>query len=121
MDKLQEVKNNYNLLGEFPGAKRLGNGIYRVNPCPRCGGKDHFTIFEPNSSKNKNSWWTYSSFSGCCKGGSIVDYLVEFKGMDMKQAIKELTGAETSPSVKKEIKNKPIVADPKEPQEKKYD
>lgn len=121
MDKLQEVKNNYNLLGEFPGAKRLGNGIYRVNPCPRCGGKDHFTVFEPNSSKNKNSWWTYSSFSGCCKGGSIVDYLVEFKGMDMKQAIKELTGAETSPSVKKEIKNKPIVADPKEPQEKKYD
>lgn len=121
MDKLQEVKNNYNLLGEFPRAKRLGNGVYRVNPCPKCGGKDHFTLFEPNSSKNRNSWWTYSSFSGCCKGGSIVDYLVEFKGMDMKQAIKELTGVETFPSVKKEIKNKPIVADPKEPQEKKYD
>lgn len=120
MDKLQEVKNNYNLLGEFPGAKKLGSGVYRVNPCPQCGGKDHFTVFEPNSPRNKNSWWTYSSFSGCCKGGSIVDYLIEFKGMNMQQAIKELTGEETSLSVKKEIKNKPIVADPKEPHEKNY-
>lgn len=53
MDKLQDIKINYNLLNEFPGAKRLGNGVYRVNPCPKCGGKDHFTLFEPNSSKTE--------------------------------------------------------------------
>lgn len=121
MDKLQESKINYNLLNEFPGAKRLGNGVYRVNPCPKCGGKDHFTLFEPNSSKNRNSWWTYSSFNGCCNGGSVVDYLIEFKGMSKDDAIKELTSGETSSSIKREVKNKPIVADPKEPQEKKYD
>lgn len=121
MDKLQEVKNNYNLLDEFPGAKRISNGTYRINPCPKCGGKDHFTVFAPNSSKNKNSWWTYYSFNGCCNGGSVVDYFIEFKGMDMQQAIKELTGGETSSFIKKEIKNKSIVADPKEPHEKNYD
>lgn len=121
MDKLQESKINYNLLNEFPGAKRLGNGVYRVNPCPKCGGKDHFTLFEPNSSKNRNSWWTYSSFNGCCNGGSVVDYLIEFKGMSKDDAIKELTSGETSSSIKREVKNKPIVADPKEPQEKNYD
>lgn len=121
MDKLQDIKINYNLLNEFPGAKRLGNGVYRVNPCPKCGGKDHFTLFEPNSSKNRNSWWTYSSFNGCCNGGTIVDYLIELKGMSKEDAIKELTCGETSSSIKREVKNKPIVADPKEPQEKKYD
>lgn len=121
MDKLQESKINYNLLNEFPGAKRLGNGVYRVNPCPKCGGKDHFTLFEPNSSKNRNSWWTYSSFNGCCNGGTVVDYLIELKGMNKEDAIKELTCGETSSSIKREVKNKPIVADPKEPQEKKYD
>ena len=121
MDKLQESKINYNLLNEFPGAKRLGNGVYRVNPCPKCGGKDHFTLFEPNSSKNRNSWWTYSSFNGCCNGGTVVDYLIELKGMSKEDAIKELTCGETSSSIKREVKNKPIVADPKEPQEKKYD
>ena len=120
MDKLQEIKINYNLLGEFPRAKKIGNGAYRVNPCPKCGGNDHFTIFEPNSSKNKNSWWTYSSFNGCCNGGSIVDYLMEFKGMDKQQAIKELTGEDYSP-VKREIKNKTIVSDANAPQEKNYD
>lgn len=121
MDKLQESKINFNLLGEFPGAKRVSAGTYRVNPCPKCGGKDHFTLFEPNSSKNRNSWWTYSSFNGCCNGGTVVDYLIELKGMSKEDAIKELTCGETSSSIKREVKNKPIVADPKEPQEKKYD
>ncbi|MBP3930515.1 MAG: hypothetical protein J6D47_13240, partial [Peptostreptococcaceae bacterium] len=86
MDKLQESKINFNLLGEFPGAKRVSAGTYRVNPCPKCGGKDHFTLFEPNSSKNRNSWWTYSSFNGCCNGGTVVDYLIELKGMSKEDA-----------------------------------
>lgn len=120
MDKLQEAKINFNLLGEFPGAKRVSSGTYRVNPCPKCGGKDHFTLFEPNSSKNRNNWWTYSSFNGCCNGGSAVDYLIEFKGMSKDDAIKELTDGEIFSSIKREVKNKPIVADPKDPQEKNY-
>lgn len=122
MDKLQIAKENYNLLGEFPNARRLSNGVYRVNPCPKCGGHDHFTVYEPNSSNNKNNWWTYSSFNAtCCNGGSVVDYLIEFKGLTMVQAIEELTIGETSSKIKKDIKIKPIVNDPKEVKEKKYD
>ena len=121
MDKLTIAKENYNLLNEFHGAKGLGNGTYRVNPCPKCNGKDHFTLFAPNSSKNNNNWWTYSSFNGCCNGGSVVDYFMEFKGFDRDQAIKELTGGETSSQIKREIKIKPIINDPEPVKEKNYD
>lgn len=117
MDKLENAKINFNLLNEFPGAKKIGTGAYRVNPCPKCGGKDHFTIYEPNSSKNKNSWWTYSSYNNCCDGGSPLDYLMEFKGLSKEEAIKQLTGDSTSSS----IKNKSIVEDPKDTPVKTYD
>lgn len=121
MNKLTIAKESYNLLNEFYGARRLGNGAYRVDICPKCGGKDHFTLYEPNSSKNNNNWWTYSSFAGCCNGGSVVDYFMEFKGFDKEQAIKELTGGETSSQIKREIKIKPIINDPEPVKEKNYD
>ena len=121
MNKLQIAKENYNLLGEFPNAKRLSHGAYRVSPCPKCGRKEHFTLYEPNSSNNKNNWWTYSSFNGCCNGGSVIDYLMEFKGLTITQAINELTDSDASSQIKKDIKIKPIVNDPKEVKEKKYD
>lgn len=105
MDNLEKAKVEFNLLNEFSGAKSIGNGMYRVNPCPKCGHKDHFTLFAPNSLKNKNDYWTYSSFSGCCNGGSVVDYLIEFKGLDEKGAIKYLIGESKDliiPNVKKQ-------------------
>lgn len=117
MDKLENAKINFNLLNEFQGAKKIGTGAYRVNPCPKCGGNDHFTVYEPNSSKNKNSWWTYSSYNNCCSGGSPIDYLIEFKGLSKEEAIKQLTRDMTSSS----IKNKSIVADPKDTLVKTYD
>lgn len=92
MDNLERAKAEFNLLNEFTGAKSIGNGMYRVNPCPKCGHKDHFTLFAPNSSQNKNDYWTYSSFNGCCNGGSVIDYLIEFKGLDKKGAIEYLLG-----------------------------
>lgn len=90
MNNLDNGKINFNLLNRFPGAKRVGNGIYRVNTCPICGGHDHFTLYEPHSTKNKNPWWTYSSFSGCCNGGSPLDYLIEVENMSKEDAYKEL-------------------------------
>lgn len=54
------------------GHDQDGGQIYHVNPCPICGSKDHFTIYESQN--------TYSSFSGCCKGGTIIDYLQEAEG-----------------------------------------
>ncbi len=55
---------------------------YRLNPCPVCGGNDHFTIYTETNS--------FSSFSECCKGGSIIDYFIEVEKMDQAQAIKKL-------------------------------
>lgn len=101
MKDIESLKINYNLLRKFPNAKKLSNGIYRVNPCPKCNGKDHFTIYEPHSGKNNNPWWTYCSFSDCCNGGSIIDYFIEFENMTKEQAIKKLLGEDGS---KKEFK-----------------
>ena len=105
VDNLERAKSEFNLLNEFSGAKSIGNGMYRVNPCPKCGHQNHFTLFAPNSLKNKNDYWTYSSFSGCCNGGSVIDYLIEFKGLDEKGAIKYLIGESKDliiPNVKKQ-------------------
>lgn len=78
--------------------KKVGTDTYRVNPCPICGKYDHFTI---DASKNY-----YSSFNGCCTGGSIYKYLQEVKGLDEQQAfeeLKRLAGEETT--YKKSVSN----------------
>lgn len=92
MDTLEKGKVSYSLINRLPNAKKVGTGVYRVNPCPVCGGKDHFTLYEPMSGKNKNPWWTYSSYSGCCSGGSPIDYLIEVEGYSKEDAIKEIAG-----------------------------
>lgn len=53
----------------------------------KSGDSGHFFI---NDSTN-----SYSSFSGCCKGGSIIDYLMEYNNIELKEAIskaKEIAG-----------------------------
>ena len=69
--------------------EKAGQNVYRINPCPVCGHKDHFTVYPENNS--------YYSFSGCCEGGSIIDYMIEIEGLNKTQAIsrvKQLAGAE---------------------------
>lgn len=60
------------------GTDRDGDPIHQVNPCPVCGSKDHFSVYE-----GKN---TYSSFSECCKGGTVIDYLQEVEGQTFAEA-----------------------------------
>lgn len=62
--------------------KSIGSGNYRINPCPICGSKDHFTIYPKTNS--------YSSFSECCQGGSVYKFLIEVEGMKEEEAYKEL-------------------------------
>lgn len=64
--------------------KRISDGVYRINPCPVCGHKDHFTVYTKNNS--------YHSFSGCCKGGDAVTFLVEIEGYTLKQALQVVKG-----------------------------
>lgn len=81
VSELEEKVSLINLIAKDYKIKKEGKTL-RVNPCPVCGSKDHFTIDE-----NKNY---YSSFNGCCTGGSVYKYLQEVKGMDEDQAYKEL-------------------------------
>lgn len=67
--------------------KRVGVDKWRFNPCPVCGGNDHFTV-----SFNGEAW-LYHSFAECCDGGSIIDFVQQFEGkQDFKAAINHLSG-----------------------------
>lgn len=91
MDEIEEVKNKIDLLGYIRNTYDLGketksSGGYLFKNCPMCnstssksGDAGHFYI-NPNTN-------SYSSFSGCCKGGSIIDFLMEFYKVDKKEAI----------------------------------
>ena len=68
---LDYIKNKYEV-------KKEGKS-YAVTKCPRCGTGDHFII---NAEENY-----YKSFTDCCKGGTIVDYLVEIEGLAINEAI----------------------------------
>ncbi len=84
--QLDELKMKVSLLDyiEQGGLKveRAGQNVYRINPCPVCGHKDHFTIYPTTNS--------YVSFSECCGGGSIIDYMIEVEEMPKEEAIKKL-------------------------------
>lgn len=80
---------NYNILDyivQQSGAKpkRQGNKIL-LDPCPICKvHKGHFYVYlETNS---------YYSFSGCCKGGSIIDAMILFEGISLAEAIARVNG-----------------------------
>jgi KaiC/GvpD/RAD55 family RecA-like ATPase/5S rRNA maturation endonuclease (ribonuclease M5) len=82
---LEMMKKQVSLLGYITEAwgpvVKTGNN-YRLDPCPVCGRLDHFTIYPESNS--------YSSFSGCCKGGSIIDFFMEVEDLDQAQAIEKL-------------------------------
>jgi len=69
-----------------------------VKKCPVCGHYDHFVIY-PEQNK-------FHSFSGCCAGGSVLDWLIQYNNIDTKTAIKELlsmAGLEDSPVSKNNL------------------
>lgn len=94
MEDLKELKQKVSLLDYIKQStvgkiERVGNNEYRLNPCPVCRSKDHFTIYADSNS--------YSSFNGCCKGGTIIDYFIEVEHLSTEDAIKKLyqiTGTE---------------------------
>lgn len=83
--RISDLEGKVSLLSLIKGkhkVKSIGSGNYRIDPCPICGSKDHFTIYPETNS--------YSSFSDCCTGGSVYKYLMEVEGMDEEEAYKEL-------------------------------
>lgn len=83
---LEEMKQTVDLLDYVQSqgreARRVGANKYRVDPCPVCGHKGHFTIYPDSNS--------YNSFNDCCKGGSVLDYLIEVEGLEQPAAINKL-------------------------------
>ncbi len=84
--KIAELENRIDLVEyltrrNYP-LKGIGSGNFRINPCPVCGRHDHFTIYPETNS--------YSSFSECCKGGSVYKFLIEVEGMGEAEAYKRL-------------------------------
>lgn len=78
---LEEKVDLYSYISEKHSISRVGRS-HRINPCPVCGSKDHFTIFPETNS--------YSSFSNCCNGGSVYKYLQEVEKLDDIAAYKKL-------------------------------
>lgn len=81
---LQQAKGRISLtdyVSSVHMVKRVGTGTYGVLPCPVCGvGNNHFRI------STKKGVDLYNSFNGCCKGGSIVDYLQEVEGLSEEES-----------------------------------
>lgn len=87
IDCIEEIKRKIDLLAYVEGqtgrrAEKLKGTTYRMNPCPICGHKDHFDIHTDTNS--------YNSYSGCCKGGSVIDFEMEYNRKDKAHAISDL-------------------------------
>lgn len=83
--KVSELEENislFDLIAKDYKVTKIGIDSFRVNPCPKCGGEDHFTVYLKTNS--------YVSYSDCCKGGSVYNYLQEVQGMNEDQSYEEL-------------------------------
>jgi hypothetical protein len=62
------------------------NGDEYSSPCPHpeCGGEDRFRIW-PNHPKGPRFWCR-----GCGRGGNVIEYLKQFRGMSVPQAFRFL-------------------------------
>lgn len=79
---LEEQVNLVDLVRDYGyQTTRIGKDL-RINPCPVCGHRDHFTIY-PNTN-------SYSSFASCCQGGSSYKFLTEVVGLSESEAYAEL-------------------------------
>lgn len=57
------------------------NGGEWTGPCPECGGNDRFHVW-PYNNGEKGSYWC----RGCGKTGDNIQFLIDFEGMNFKDA-----------------------------------
>lgn len=71
--------------------EQCGPNMYRVNPCPICGHRDHFTVYT-----DTNSWTSFAKCHEKISGGSIIDYVMAVEGAEsVNDAIEKLGGKKT--------------------------
>ena len=85
MMSLQVNNNILDYILQQTGArpKRQGDKVL-LPDCPVCKHKNHFYIYPKTNS--------YYSFSGCCKGGSLVDWMMEYEGLTLAVAMSRVHG-----------------------------
>lgn len=102
--RIKELEHNVNivdLVEEDTELKSVGYNTLRGNPCPKCGGYDHLTVYPETNS--------YTSFNGCCKGGGPYQYLKEVRGMSHEEAIEKLKALSGKREDKREAQNQQTV------------
>ena len=86
MENLQDLQDQVSLIDYvekiYGKCSNIGVNTYRLNPCPVCGGQDHFTIYTDTNS--------YISYNDCCKGGKILEFMQEVEEIEKNEAIKRL-------------------------------
>lgn len=83
--RIEEAKQFIDLLGYIEHAthsttKRRSRYCV-INPCPFCGKKDHFVV--------KPDEQYYKTFAECGRSGTIIDFLMQYEGLSMNEAIKK--------------------------------
>ncbi|ONG62434.1 DnaB-like helicase C-terminal domain-containing protein [Bacillus cereus] len=80
-----------NYISQNHKTEQCGPNMYRVNPCPICGHRDHFTIYT-----DTNSWTSFAKCHEKISGGSIIDYVMAVEGAEsVNDAIEKLGGKKT--------------------------
>lgn len=84
IDLLNYISRNHKM-------EQCGPNMYRVNPCPICGHRDHFTVYT-----DTNSWTSFAKCHEKISGGSIIDYVMAVEGAEsVSDAIEKLGGKKT--------------------------
>ncbi|MGX5564151.1 DnaB-like helicase C-terminal domain-containing protein [Bacillus thuringiensis] len=84
IDLLNYISRNHKM-------EKCGPNMYRVNPCPICGHRDHFTVYT-----DTNSWTSFAKCHEKISGGSIIDYVMAVEGAEsVSDAIEKLGGKKT--------------------------
>jgi len=84
--------------------KSVGNGTYRASNCPICDSTNGFNVNLNPSNSNYPLWKCFKSG----KGGSIIDFILEYEGLDIKTATKrviELAGGSIEPMKREQTSN----------------
>lgn len=91
VDLFAYIEQNY---GSLKQVGRRKNEWQLEGSCPKCGHYDHFAVFPDTNS--------YSSYSDCCNGGTIIDFLIEIEGLDIEAAIQKIKEFSGESSMKRE-------------------
>lgn len=82
LDEIKSIPITKFLTGE---KQKTPNGyIYKL--CPFCHHKEHLFV---NTANN-----TYKSFNSCVGGNTVIDFIINLKGLEFKEAIKYLADEE---------------------------